>query len=30
MSKDNHTLEIIKMQTNNILIFGDAEFLTRE
>ena len=30
MSKDNYALRIIRMQINNILIFGNAEFLTKE
>ena len=30
MLKDNYTLRIIKMQTNDILIFGNVEFLTRK
>ena len=28
--RDNHTLGIIEMQIDNILIFGDAKFLMRE
>ena len=28
--KDNHALEIIKMQTNNTLIFGDVKFLIKK
>ena len=28
--KGNHTLGIIRMQTNNTLIFGDAKFLIKE
>ena len=30
MSKDNHMLEIIKMQIDNILIFEDVKFLTKK
>tara|TARA_R110002060_G_scaffold1346_7_gene2766 strand:+ start:3855 stop:3989 length:135 start_codon:yes stop_codon:yes gene_type:complete len=30
MLKDNHALEIIEMQINNILIFGNAKFLTKK
>jgi len=30
MSRDNYMLRIIKMQINDILILGDAEFLTKK
>ena len=30
ITRDNHALGIIRMQINNILIFGNAKFLTRK